>query len=128
MPYCQTKSQMKRSSRASAYINSFYKLFLCIGLKTVCEGQAWQCMLVILFLYRKGLWFKAKPGKKQETLIWKITNEKRTGYMAQVVEHLPTKFKTLSSNLSTIKNKTSGVWQETHSMLSFISPSLCLLL
>jgi hypothetical protein len=43
--------------------------------------------------------------EKLETLFEKITKVKRAEGVAQVVEHLPSKSKGLSSNPSTIKKK-----------------------
>jgi hypothetical protein len=46
---------------------------------------------------------KSGPGIKWDPIL-KITNKKRAGDMAQMVEHLPSNYKTLSPNLITTKN------------------------
>jgi hypothetical protein len=51
-----------------------------------------------------GLQSQDGTGKKQDS-ISKITRAKSAGGMAEVVEHLSSKCKTLSSNSSTTKNK-----------------------
>jgi hypothetical protein len=47
---------------------------------------------------------QAEPDKKQDT-IYKIIRAERTGDLTQVVEHLPSKHKVLSSNPSIDKKK-----------------------
>jgi hypothetical protein len=54
--------------------------------------------------YNRRIVVQAHLSKKQD-LISKITRAKRSGGMAQVVEHLPSKCETLSSNPSTGKKK-----------------------
>jgi hypothetical protein len=51
-----------------------------------------------------GLWSRPSQAKKMWDHTWKITKAKRDGGMTQVVEHLPSKCKALSSTPSTAKN------------------------
>jgi hypothetical protein len=72
-------------------------------------SQIWWCTTVTtaMTIDRRIIAVQAGPMKKQETLFPKQLKQKRPGGMTQVVKHLPTKSKTLSSNPSTTK-KTNG--------------------
>jgi hypothetical protein len=56
----------------------------------------------------EGLWFQARPSKKQDP-ISKITGAKRAGGVAKVVERLPSKYETLSLNSSIAKKKKNSL-------------------
>jgi hypothetical protein len=63
------------------------------------------CNLVIREACVGGSWCKANPEQKGEALSEKQLKQNRAGGMAQVLEHLPSKPKTLSSHLRMTKNK-----------------------
>jgi hypothetical protein len=68
----------------------------------------YSCVCLSPQLYReaqiRGL--QSRPAQTySKILLQKINNAKRTGWVAQVVEHLPSKHKALSSTPSTTKKK-----------------------
>jgi hypothetical protein len=80
-----------------------------------CEGWTWWCMPVIPATREPvgGSWSEACPARVQY-LIWKRSkNSKRTKCMAEVKEHLLSKYKALNSITSTTKYNNKGgrgVW------------------
>jgi hypothetical protein len=48
---------------------------------------------------------KARPGHKSETLFQKCLTEKRAGGVAQVLEHMLSKYEALSTNIRSTHKK-----------------------
>jgi hypothetical protein len=70
------------------------------------ESQMWQCTAVIPAAREMEVGrgqSKASLGKNTSSYLKKKPKSKRTGGVAQVVEHLPSKCKSLSSNPTTAK-------------------------